>query len=395
MDASVALDVNLETPAFVYDEGALEAQLQRAGQLQGRTGIAVRFSLKAFSVLGGVRLIAARLGGLEASSVFEAMLARRVLGAEGRVHFTSPGVRPRDVSQVLAHCDYVSANSLHQLREFTGVVRGAGPQFGLRVNPGLSFAKDARFDPAANTSKLGVPLAEARELFRSRDGLSRWVSGLHFHSNCESTRYSQLLATVQHLDRELPEVLSRVSWVNLGGGYLVDEAEDEEHLRAAAELLRGRYEVELFMEPGEGLVRQAGWIVTTVLDVFERHGSRIAIVDTTVNHMPEIFEYGGAPEVVEADPQGPDEYSVVGCSCLAGDKLGTYRFESPLQPGTRLVIKNAGAYTLVKAHMFNGINLPQIYRLGPGGLRLERAYDFGDFLERCGGPAGELGVGAM
>lgn len=375
---------SLETPAFVYDADILRAQLDRVLRLQDRAGLLIRFSLKAFTVLEGVQLIAERLGGLEASSLFEAMLAREILGENGSVHFTSPGVRPKDMGQLLRCCDYASANSLAQLQLMSAESRDRRPALGVRVNPGLSYAADPRFDPCSPDSKLGIPLGDVARLFESGEARSAGVSGLHFHSNCESSHYSQLHATVRHLRGEIPSVLRQVAWVNLGGGYLVDEAEDEDDLRMAVELLRGEYGVKVFMEPGEGLVRRAGFIVTSVLDLFERAGSRVAVLDTTVNHMPEVFEYGVAPEITSAIADGGERYTLTGCSCLAGDRLGTYSFRQPLRVGDRLVIRNAGAYTFVKANMFNGINLPTVYCANGGELKLLRAYDFGDFISRCG-----------
>lgn len=388
---------SLETPAFVYDEDILREQLDRAVHLQERARVLIRFSLKAFAILDGVRLIAARLRGLEASSLFEAMLARSILGADGKVHFTSPGVRPKDMGPLLRCCDYASANSLTQLALMLAESDNKGPALGIRVNPGLSYAADPRYDPSSAESKLGIPLRDVARFFESGGARSARVSGLHFHSNCESRHYSQLQETVRHLHREIPSVLRQLEWVNLGGGYLLDEAEDEHHLREAVELLRGEYGVDVFMEPGEGLVRRAGFIVTSVLDIFERAGSRIAVLDTTVNHMPEVFEYHAEPEVTSADAEGDEKYTLAGCSCLAGDRLGTYRFRRPLHVGDRLVIRNAGAYTFVKAHMFNGINLPTVYSASRGGLKLLRAHDFTDFISRCAatGQASELPWGEV
>lgn len=178
-------------------------------------------------------------------------------------------------------------------------------------------------------------------------------------------------------------MLERVKWINLGGGYLFEEAEHIEALRMAIDHLRKTYDLEVFIEPGTALVRSAGYIVSSVLDIFESDGLDIAVLDTTVNHMPEVFEYGYEPDVYGHDEGNEHEYQLAGTTCLAGDVFGTYRFEEPLELGSRVIFLDQGAYTLPKAHMFNGINLPSIYALtGDGELVLKKQFTYDDYASR-------------
>jgi carboxynorspermidine decarboxylase len=184
----------------------------------------------------------------------------------------------------------------------------------------------------------------------------------------------------------LPDLLASAKWVNLGGGYLFDEARNLESLWRAVEILKYQYHCNVFFEPGAGLVRKTAFLVATVVDLFRSGGRDVAVLDSTVNHWPEVFEYQFEPDVVGHVEGGSYEYVLAGSSCLAGDLFGEYSFAAPLGVGSRIVFANAGAYSLVKAHYFNGINLPTMYTLTEGGeLILKKRFTYEDFLTRCGG----------
>jgi len=183
----------------------------------------------------------------------------------------------------------------------------------------------------------------------------------------------------------LGELLSDINWINLGGGYLFDPGERCDLLTAAVRLLQHHHGLEVYIEPGAALVRKAGYLVAKVIDLFRREGKSIAVLDTTVNHMPEIFEYQFEPDILGHDDNADHEYWLAGSSCLAGDVMGDYAFHQPLHIGSRIVLTNVGAYAMVKAHMFNGINLPAIYSVTLGGeLILRRRFTYEDFLSRFG-----------
>jgi carboxynorspermidine decarboxylase len=171
----------------------------------------------------------------------------------------------------------------------------------------------------------------------------------------------------------------------MGGGYLFDESMSLDKLTEAIMFLKNKYDVEVFIEPGKGIVGKAGYIVSSVIDLFESDGKTIAVLDTTVNHMPEVFEYQYKPDVMQEAENGKYKYILAGSTCLAGDLFGEYSFEEPLEIGYRIIFENMGAYTLVKANMFNGINLPSIYKFTKDGkLELIKEFGYEDFLSRCG-----------
>jgi carboxynorspermidine decarboxylase len=179
-----------------------------------------------------------------------------------------------------------------------------------------------------------------------------------------------------------------LSWVNLGGGYIFTDKQDRGPLYEAVHLLKSRYGLTVYFEPGAALVREAGYFISTVIDLFESDDGTIAMLDTSVNHMPEVFEYQFEPDVMGHEDDGKHWYTLSGSTCLARDVFGEYAFRKPLKLGSRVIFPSAGAYTMVKAHMFNGVNVPSSYMLSAdGGLRLSKRHTYQDFLSRCASAA--------
>jgi carboxynorspermidine decarboxylase len=194
-----------------------------------------------------------------------------------------------------------------------------------------------------------------------------------------------VLATVEHVEAALGDFLQDLEWVNLGGGYLFEGSKNIDALIEAVEILESRYGLQVFIEPGAAFVRAAGFIVSSILDIFYSGGKRVAVLDTTVNHMPEVFEYQFEPDVLGHDDRAAYEYVLAGSTCLSGDLFGEYGFSRPCEVGDKLVFYNAGAYTLSKAHTFNGVNLPAIYELtDKGDLVLKARSPYTDFAARWG-----------
>jgi carboxynorspermidine decarboxylase len=375
---------NVETPAFVLDERRLLRDLKAAARLRAECGCKLLYALKPLTCEFALELMASRVDGFAASSLFEARLARDVIGTRGTVHLTSPGLRPPELLELGELCDYVTFNSLSQLWRL-GAELDRPDQVGIRVNPQLSLVADERYDPCRSDSKLGVPLERLASRWKRHPDLFERVCGLQFHTNCDCPSFEPLHRTVLHIERKLRWPLSHMRWINLGGGYLFDSPMRVDLLSESVALLRSRYDLEVFIEPGAGLVRKAGHLVASVIDMFRAGGKSIAVLDTTVNHVPEVFEYQFEPDILGHDNNGEFEYRLAGSSCLAGDFFGDYAFSRRLRVGSRVVLTNVGAYAMVKAHMFNGINLPAIYSVTPAGeLVLRRRFTFEDYLSRFG-----------
>jgi carboxynorspermidine decarboxylase len=373
---------SLTTPAFVYDEKSIRETLTFVKSLANEVGCNLLFSLKSFTVVEALTMMAPMLDGFASSSLFEAALARSIVKKTGTVHITTPSLRADEIDNLAEICDYVSFNSLPQWGRLRKIV-GDRARCGLRVNPQLSFVNDDRYNPCRKHSKLGVPLTSLRDAMTNGFEKLGRVSGIHFHTNCESTTLDPLLATVQYLDLNLADLLTRLEWINLGGGYQYDEIDSLEPLYRAVNLLRQKYELDVFIEPGEAIVGGSGYIVSSVVDLFCSDGKTLAILDTSVNHMPQIYEYQYRPDVSNSTPSGKYSYILAGATCLAGDIFGEYDFDTPLEIGSKLIFEFMGAYTLVKAHMFNGLSLPSIYaKNDKNELLLKKQYSYKDFISR-------------
>jgi carboxynorspermidine decarboxylase len=377
-----ALDVR--TPAFVYDILELQTACRRFELLRSKVGLTQLFPLKCHTLYGSLQTIAQHVDGLAVSSLFEATLARSIVQGHKPVYYTSPGLRDDEVDELFALCDGIAFNSLTQWARFRDGALGR-VTCGLRVNPQLPLVKDARYDPCRRHSRLGLPLTELRGILGDRPEILKGIEGLHFHTNCDAADWRPLLRTTRLLDASVPELLHACRWVNLGGGYLLGPNTDVLPLIEAAEWLQTKYGLDVIIEPGAAMVRDACYLISRVLDLFTSDGIQVAVLDTSVNHMPEVFEYQFSPDVLGDREDGVHSYLLAGCSCLAGDVFGEYAFDEPLAVGGKVAFTGVGAYTLVKAHMFNGVNLPSIYALSEAGdLRLERQFGYGDFANGCG-----------
>jgi len=370
----------LSTPAFVYDEAAIIARLEPLAEIRRNSGCRVLYSVKAASCSSLLKSINRYVDGFSVSSLFEGRLAHEVRGRREEIHLVSPGLKQCESAEIAVNCGYVSFNSLAQWQRFRAL--GAQVNCGLRINPELSFLQDERFDPCRPDSKLGVPLSQLTSLGNLADQL-QGIRGLHVHNNCDSPNFLELEQTVNKLMEGLGKTLPGLEWINLGGGYRFSNTAQLEVLGNIAGGLRKLYGLDVFFEPGRALVENTGYLVAGVVDIFMSGARTIAVLDTTVNHLPEVFEYQLKPRVLQESPQGRYTYRLAGASCLSGDLFGDYSFDEPLEINSRIIFPEAGAYTLVKANMFNGINLPDVYLLDQdGGLELLKHYDYSHYRER-------------
>ena len=370
-------DASLKTPAFVYDEKAIQEKLAILTSFRQSSGCRILYSVKALSFSGLLAEVAPIVDGFSVSSAFEGRLADEVLGGRGSIHLTSPGIKPTDLDMVAEYCNYVSFNSLSQWRHYYPALGHL--HCGLRINPGLSFAGDERYDPCRPASKLGVPL----NILRDGQALPASLKGLHIHNNCESRDLGELVASLDQLLISYPTLFHSIEWLNLGGGYLFEQLADLAPLERKVRQLKEDYKLEMFFEPGKAIVGAAGYLVASVIDLFESGNRTIAVVDTTVNHLPEVFEYQYRPLLLQDSSQGKYRYRIAGASCLSGDMFGDYCFDHTLTIGSKVIIANVGAYMMVKANMFNGINLPAVYALdSTGRIRLQKEFDYSHYRDR-------------
>ena len=373
-----AFDTALPTPAFVVDEKLLRRNLEILGEVAQQSGARILLAQKAFSMFYAYPLISRYLSGTTASGLYEARLGKEHF--PGEVHVFSPAYREEEFEALLAYADHFVFNSPRQVEKYASRARAAGKQVGLRVNPECSTqAGHAIYDPCAPGSRLGTTLANFRP-----EQLPQ-LDGLHFHTLCEQNA-DDLQTTLAAFEEKFGPWLKGLKWINLGGGHHITRPDYDRGL--LIELVRGlreKYDVEVYLEPGEAVVLNAGFLVTRVLETMH-NGMDIAILDASAAcHMPDVLEMPYRPPLRGAGEPGEKAHTfrLAGPTCLAGDVIGDYSFDRPLQEGDTLVFEDMALYTMVKTNTFNGMPLPAIFWRGEDGkLRVVRRFGYQDFKER-------------
>jgi len=353
MNLNVLKDNIEKTPAYVFDESIIDNNLSQLFDLKCKSGCQVLYSIKALPLGQVLNKAKGYLDGLSVSSLFEARLAREVLGDEGNIQITTPGLRDDEISELKELCTHISFNSINQYHRF-GKKVAFNTSLGLRLNPKISFATDDRFNPCRQYSKLGVGID-------SLNSIPVEIEGVHFHTVFSHQDFLPLEQTIAVLKKKFADELGRLKWLNLGGGYLYNQIVDQQPFINLVKQLKAEFDIEVYIEPGKSVVNNAGYLVSTIIDSFSSDGKRVLVLDTSVNHHPEVFEYQKTLTLLEENKNGRFSYIFAGSSCLAGDLFGEYHFEKLLQIGDRVVFSNVGAYSLIKANRFNGYNLPDIY----------------------------------
>lgn len=368
------------SPAYVVDLGRLRANLAILDEVQRRSGAKILLALKGFAMWSVFPIIRETLHGVCASSPWEARLGREEFGRE--VHSFSPGLRDSDVVELLEISNHLVFNSFDQVERFRPLwQKHAGRiSIGLRVNPEHSEGHIPLYDPCASRSRLGI----RREEFagRSLEG----VEGLHFHTLCEQL-YEPLKRTAAVFEERFGEFLPGMKWLNLGGGHHITRpGYDIDGLVGLVRHFREKYNLEVYLEPGEAIALNTGVLVGEVLDIV-RNEMEIAILDVSVTcHMPDVLEMPYRPGIYEGFEPGvrAHTYRLGGPSCLAGDIIGDWSFERRLSLGDRLAFLDMAHYTMVKNTTFNGIRLPSICTWEPETeeLKVVRSFGYEDFKSR-------------
>ncbi len=369
----------MKTPAFIINEAQLIANLTTLAQIRQQSGCKMLYALKALPCSRVLEIAKPFVDGFSVSSLFEAQLVQEVLTGKGEVHLTTPALIADELYELTTLCTHINFNSLSHHARYAPIVQTQA-SMGLRVNPKLSFLSDERFDPCRRYSKLGVDIDA---LWQSNCLEFEQVSGLHFHTVFSATNFTPLVQTVEKLRRYFGNQLEKLQWINLGGGYLFHSIADYQPFIDLVIQLRRELKVDVYLELGNGIVGNAASMVASVIDTFESDGKTIAILDTSVNHNPEVFEFQRSPQVQEHDAKGRYSVILAGGTCLAGDVFGEYRFKYPLQLGDKITFNNVGAYTLIKANRFNGHNLPDIHLQHVNSeLELLKNYTYQDYQQQ-------------
>ena len=374
----------LHTPCYVIDRDRLEENLRVLRGVMDRTGCRILLAQKAFSCYAVYPLISQYLCGATASGLFEARLCHEEMpGREN--HVFSPAFREEDMPEILSICDHIVFNSIRQLELFGVRAKEAGLQVGLRINPQISTqpSEHAIYDPCAPGSRLGVTLDEFR---KAPANLVALLDGLHFHTLCEQNS-DDLEITLNGFEEQFREWLPQMKWVNFGGGHHITRADyDIPRLERCIERMSKGYGLTVYLEPGEAIALNAGYLHTQVLEVQHHAGAMdIAILDTSAAcHMPDVIEMPYRPPLRDSGLPGEKAYTyrLGGPTCLSGDIIGEYSFDTPLKEGQTLIFEDMAIYSMVKNNTFNGMPLPSIYLKQGSNYTLLKSFTYADFKSR-------------
>ena len=371
----------IPTPCYVLDEKKLTENLELLKSVIDRTGCKILLAQKAFSNFNLYPLVSEYISGATASGINEARLAHEHI--KGENHVFAPAFTDRDMDELVQICDHIVFNSFSQWKKHREKVLLSGRKIecGIRINPEYSEIETEIYNPCAANSRMGVTLDNFDE------SLLEGITGLHFHTMCEQNS-DTLERTIKVVDEKFGKYIKNMKWINFGGGHHITRDDyDIETLIKCIMYFKDKYGVQVYIEPGEAVALNAGWLVASVLDIVH-NGMDIGILDASAAcHMPDVLEMPYRPNIIGSGQPNEKAYTYRfgGNTCLAGDIIGDYSFDKPLNAGDKLVFCDMAIYSTVKNNTFNGINLPSIGLLRKDG-RFEMIKEFGyeDFKMRLG-----------
>lgn len=376
---------DIATPSYIVDEGKLKSNLEILKSVIDRTGCRILLAQKCFSMYAVYPLIGEYISGCTASGLNEARLGYEEMGKEN--HVFSPAYRDAEFDEIMGCCDHIIFNSVAQLNKFRGRCTANGKSFGLRINPECSTqGEHAIYDPCAPGSRLGVTIEKLEEELRKNPGFLEGVDGFHFHTLCEQNS-DDLETTIEAVEQKFGKYLYDMKWLNMGGGHHITRKDyDVERLVCLVNHMKEKYQVQVYLEPGEAVALNAGYLKTTVLDIVENAGITTLILDASAAcHMPDVLEMPYRPPLKDGGEPGKKQYTyrLSSYTCLAGDIIGDYSFDRKIQIGDTLYFEDMAIYSMVKNNTFNGIGLPDIVlRHENGECEVVKHFGYEDFKGR-------------
>lgn len=369
---------NVPTPSYIVDKQLLQKNLEILTYVKKQTQCKILLAQKGYSQFSLYPFIGEYLDGVTSSSLFEAKLGREYMNSE--VHIYSPAYIPSEFEEIISIADHIVFNSTSQYKKYKQQILNSSKKIdvGIRVNPEFSELTVPIYDPCSPYSRLGVTEKnlDPSELVG--------IDGLHFHTMCEQNS-DTLERTIKVIEKKFGKYLYNMKWINFGGGHHITRDDyDVEKLIKIINRISKKYDVMVYLEPGEAIALNCGYLVTSVLDVMN-NGIDIAILDTSAStHMPDVIEMPYRPVIIGTKQalKNPYTYRLGGITCLAGDVIGDYSFIKPLKEGDKLIFTDMAHYTMVKNNTFNGVNLPSIYILDQGKLQLVKQFGYDDFKSR-------------
>ena len=375
----MSIDFNsLKTPCYVVDESLLLKNLELLKYVQDKTGCSILLAQKGFSMYSVYPLVGKYLKGVTSSSLFEAKLGYEEMGKE--VHIYAPAYKEDEFDEIMKYSDHIVFNSFSQWNKFKDKIKNSTKHIecGIRINPEYSEIETDIYNPCFENSRLGTILDNFRE--EDLEG----IDGLHFHTMCEQNS-DTLERTLKVVEEKFGKYLKGMKWLNFGGGHHITRPDyDVEKLIKCISYMQEKYDIKIYLEPGEAVALNTGFLVSTVLDVV-KNNMDLAIIDTSAAcHMPDVLEMPYRPNIINSGMPHEKKYTyrLGGPTCLAGDIIGDYSFEESLKPGDKLVFCDMAHYSMVKNNTFNGINLPDIVLWGKDRAKIIKTFNYEDFKRR-------------
>lgn len=367
---------SLATPCYVIDEKKLRENLEVLKEVQEDTGCKILLAQKAFSCFYEYPMIGKYLAGTTSSGLYEARLAHEEMGLEN--HVFEPAYKEDEMEELAKICDHLIFNSLTQLEKYQNRLQGVS--IGLRINPECSTQEGhAIYDPCAPGSRLGIRAAQLKDCDLSH------VEGLHFHTLCEQNA-DDLKKTLDAVEERFGHYLHQMKWLNMGGGHhITREDYDVALLKQCIRHMQETYDLQIYLEPGEAIALNAGYLVTEVMDVVPSEIPVLILDASAACHMPDVLEMPYRPPLMDSGEPGEKAYTyrLGSRTCLAGDVIGDYSFDREIGVGDRLYFEDMAIYSMVKNNTFNGMALPDIAVMEEDGTcKVIRHFGYEDFKGR-------------
>ncbi|WQY43889.1 carboxynorspermidine decarboxylase [Helicobacter pylori] len=398
----------IPTPCYVLESERLEKNAKILEIVRQQSGAKVLLALKGYAFWREFGILRQKLDGCCASGLYEAKLAFEEFGgreSQKEICVYSPAFKEAEMSAILPLATSIIFNSFYQYATYKDRILDKNKQLenlglspikmGLRINPLYSEVTPVIYNPCSKVSRLGIVPSEFEKGVKEH-GLEG-VSGLHFHTHCEQNA-DALCRTLEHVERYFKPYLENMAWVNFGGGHHITRSDyDVNLLIQTIKNFKERYHnIEVILEPGEAIGWQCGFLIASVIDIV-RNDQEIAILDASFSaHMPDCLEMPYRPsilkvsvendeelvEVEKGENQGAFSYFLGGPTCLAGDFMGSFSFETPLKRGDKIVFQDMLHYTIVKNNSFNGVPLPSLARLDQQGFKILKNFSYEDYKNR-------------
>ena len=364
----------LKTPCYIIHKGKIIKNLEILKSISDETGCKILLAQKAFSMFYLYPLISKYLNGTTASGLYEAKLAYEEMGNK-EIHCYSPAFREDEIEEIADIADHIVFNSPLQIKKFGKIARNKNCSIGLRINPEISTQKHSIYDPCAFGSRLGTVYSQID------NDIYDLIDGIHFHTLCEQNS-DALKKTLDVVIEKFGSRLPKMKWINFGGGHHITRDDyDRKTLIGCIKKMQDKYNLEVYLEPGEAIALNAGTLLTRVLEVVE-NGIKIAILDTSAAcHMPDVIEMPYRPPLKNSGQKDEFSYNyrLSSATCLAGDIIGDYSFKKPLIEGDLLEFQDMAIYSMVKNNTFNGMKLPDIILEENSDYKVIKTFGYEDF----------------